>query len=380
MEAIGKLAGGVAHDFNNLLTVISGNASLLQAALPAEDQGRELVRSIDVAATRAAELVRQLLGFSRRTLLWLKPTDLRTCLAEIHAILCRTIDPRIQIEVKCVGDPWPVQADPGQMNQVLMNLCLNARDAMPEGGRLTLELENVTIEKDDPSHPEGRSGDFVRLQINDTGQGITPEIQSHIFEPFFTTKGPGKGTGLGLAMVFGIIQQHQGWIECASTLGQGTRFSIYLPRLRGQVETAPAVEAPTPAAGGTETILLVDDEPFVREVARRILVQRGYRVIEAADGLHALEAYRKRTPPFDLVILDLIMPKLSGRDTFRELRKLDPNARVMFASGYSAESVADPSTEGALGFLGKPYREQELVRLIRQVLDRGQSPPGQRGQ
>ena len=233
MEAVGQLAGGVAHDFNNLLTAILGNVSLLLSSKPATDPDHELLAATEQAAQRATDLTRQLLGFSRQTMLRLEPTDLNAAIQEIVAILRRTIDPRITVDVQTAPELWSVQADPGQINQVLMNLCINARDAMPQGGILRLETANVIL--DDSSsrlHLEARPGAFVRLRVRDTGQGIPPDVRPRIFEPFFTTKGPGKGTGLGLAMVYGIVKQHRGWIECDSEVGQGTYFDMYLPQFQ----------------------------------------------------------------------------------------------------------------------------------------------------
>jgi PAS domain S-box-containing protein len=378
MEAVGKLAGGVAHDFNNLLTVILGNVALLQAGRKSDDPASEPLRTIEHAAARAADLIRQLLGFSRRTLLWLRPTDLHVCAEDVIAILRRTRDPRVNLRVETVPDLWTVQADPNQINQVLMNLCLNAQEAMPEGGRLLLRTENAVLsEAEARRHPGGRPGEFVRLRVEDTGHGIPPEILPRIFEPFFTTKPPGKGTGLGLAMVFGIVQQHQGWVECTSEAGQGACFTIYLPRFQegaaGAESAAGTVPVALPSAlsaaaadlaSGGETVLLVDDEPMVRAVGRRILERHGYRVLEASDGAEAVAVYRRHTR-IDLVVLDLTMPKLSGREALGELRRLNPKVCVLLASGYVIEGAG----EEVAGFVPKPYGEQELARAVSQALE-----------
>jgi PAS domain S-box-containing protein len=369
MEAIGQLAGGVAHDFNNLLTAILGNVSLLLGAVPAADPNREQLLATEKAALRAAELTRQLLGFSRQTMLRLEPTNLNHSVQETLGILGRTIDPRIHVEVRLAERLWTVQADPGQMNQVLLNLCLNARDAMAEGGQLTIETSNQTIDENEARlHLDARPGEFVRLRVRDTGHGIPAEIKSRIFDPFFTTKGPGKGTGLGLAMVFGIVQQHQGWINCQSEVERGTCFDIYLPRSR---ETRPAAAAATPPTpgGGTETILLVDDEAIIRNLGRTILQRHGYQVLLAEDGRQAVELYQKEAH-IDLVILDLTMPHMSGRDALQHLRRIDPDVCVIFASGYSAEHVTEYVQDEVLGFISKPYRPQDLVSTVRTVLDR----------
>ncbi len=371
MEAVGQLAGGVAHDFNNLLTIILGNVSLLRAGLPAHAPEGDLLGASERAAMRAAELTSKLLGFSRRTTLRLEPANLNISLDETLALLSRIIDPRISLQVKKAPDLWLVKADPGQMNQVLMNLCLNARDAMPDGGLLHLETENLVL--DDRAvrlQLEARTGEFVRLRVRDSGQGIPAEILPRIFEPFFTTKPPGKGTGLGLAMVFGIIKQHQGWIDCSSRVNEGTRFDIYLPRFCPQAETAappPVSRSPRP---GNETILLVDDEPMIRNLGRRILQSYGYQVLLAEDGMQAVNLYRDERDRIDLVILDLTMPRLSGRDAYRQLLQIDPEVQVLFASGYSAEHITEREYGRILGFVSKPYRPEDLAHTVRMALDK----------
>ncbi len=373
MDAIGRLAGGVAHDFNNLLTAITGNLSLLLSQTRATDPCYELLKAADTAAWRAAELVRQLLGFSRQSVLWLQPCHLGNCIQEVVAILRRTMDPRIRIEVRPpAADLWLVQADAGQMNQVLLNLCLNARDAMPDGGQLTFETDNLALDAVEAGHNgtlDARPGEFVRLRVRDTGHGIPAEILPRIFDPYFTTKEAGKGTGLGLAMVFGIVKQHQGWIVCRSEPGQGACFEVYLPRYRG----GPAADAPAgPAApaGGSETVLLVDDNPLIRDVGRLILESYGYRVLLAEDGARALEVYRQEAKRIDLVILDLTMPQLSGRDVLQGLIQINPEVRVLFASGYSPDLGSGPGMERVQGFIHKPYREQDLAKTVRAVFDR----------
>ena len=370
LEALGQLASGVAHDFNNLLTGIFGNASLLLDGLPPGTPGREQAQDIERAAARAAELTQQLLGFARQAVLRLVPTDVRTCVDEAVRLLRRTIDPRITIEVRAQPDLWRVRVDAGQINQVIMNLGLNARDAMPEGGSLILETANIAVGSDQVQRgPEARVGEFVRLRVTDTGSGMAPEVRERIFEPFFTTKEPGKGTGLGLAMVFGIIRQHQGWIECHSEVGRGSQFEFYLPRCHDLPAVAAGLEA-GPVAGGSETILLVDDEAVVRNLGHTILTRRGYRVLVAEDGQQAVEIYQGCPGRIDLVILDLTMPRLSGRDTLQRIRAIDPGVPVLLASGYAAEQLADPGAEGVVAFLHKPYRPQELASVVRVALDR----------
>jgi PAS domain S-box-containing protein len=370
MEAIGQLAGGVAHDFNNLLTAILGNVSLLLSNLPPGDPNRELLEATEQAAVRATDLTRQLLGFSRQTVLRLEPINLNHAIEEVLTILKRTIDPRIRVEVKAEPNLWEVQADAGQIHQVLLNLCLNARDAMPEGGTLRLETANRAVdERRARRHLEASRGEFVRLRVSDTGQGIPPEIRDRIFEPFFTTKGPGKGTGLGLAMVYGIVKQHQGWIECWSELTRGSRFDIYLPRAAVGATEPAAPAAPVGANGGSECILLVDDEAVIRNLGRTILQRQGYEVLLAEDGQQALELYQRERPRIDLIILDLTMPNLSGRDTLRHLRQIDPSVRVLLSSGYSADHVGDEERELVRGFVNKPYRPGDLTAAVRKALD-----------
>jgi PAS domain S-box-containing protein len=387
MEAIGQLAGGIAHDFNNLLTVILGNIMLLRDACPDAPDGDylathrlQLLKETEQATHQAAALTSKLLGFSRRTNLRLEPTNLLSCAREAQALLRRTIDPRVEVEVRGPADLWNIRADPAQMNQVLMNLCLNARDAMPDGGRLTIETENVLVDPEHVRmHMEARPGEFVRLRVEDTGAGMPPEIRQHIFEPFFTTKEPGRGTGLGLAMVFGIVQQHQGWIECTSAPSEGTRFDVYFPHERAVPHTgksSPVLalvgELDKRSFRGTETILLVDDEPLIRNLGRTILETYGYTVMLAEDGQQALDVFSNNSNAIDLVILDLTMPVLSGRDALRLLRQIDPEIPVLFASGYSAEQAIDADSEQVTGFVGKPFPPQQLASAVRQALDQAE--------
>jgi len=371
MEAIGRLAGGIAHDFNNLMAVILGSTSVLLSEFPRSQTHRETLLAIDQAAWRASELTRRLVGFSRQSKLWLRPTDLRLALAETTALLRRTIDPRIAIEITTHDDLWYVQADLGQVNQVLMNLCLNARDAMPDGGRLILEADNVVLDDRQAQHQTGeaRAGEFVRLGVSDTGHGIADDILPRIFEPFFTTKEPGKGTGLGLAMVFGIVKQHQGWITCSSQPQRGASFDIYLPRTKSQpAPPPPQATRPAPVLG-RETILVVDDEPLLRDVGRRILEDRGFHVLVATDGLEAVEIYRQHKDAIDLVMLDLTMPRLSGRDTLRHLREIDAGVAVLYVTGYAAK-IADACGDRVQGLLPKPFRAEELIDAVRAALDK----------
>jgi PAS domain S-box-containing protein len=372
-EAIGRLAGGVAHDFNNLLTAITGNVSLLRADSQGRPELDESLGMIEKAAWRAAELVRQLLTFSRQTTLRPQPLHLAAAIEEMLGFLGRTIDPRIVVEVEAPRDLWPVEADPSQINQLLMNLCLNARDAMPQGGCLRLEAANIVIDERAAQRSlEARPGAFVRLAVVDNGHGIPAALLPRIFDPFFTTKEIGRGTGLGLATVLGIVRQHRGWIECTSAVGQGTRFDVYLPRGLEQPPTMPTATAPEAAAPGGEMILLADDDPALRQLGRTILERHGYCVLVADDGQQAVEIYRERWRQIDLVILDLTMPRLSGREALERLRQINPAARVLLASGYAAG--LEPSTLPVYGLLDKPYRAPDLARLVRDALDRDLVP------
>jgi PAS domain S-box-containing protein len=372
MEAIGMLAGGIAHDFNNLLTVIVGNIALALGGLPENHPSRELMLTAERAGVQANELTNRLLGFARQTILRPVATQLGACLEETVRILRRTFDPRIVLEARPAPGLWLAEADPAQINQVLLNLCLNARDAMPQGGRLVLEAANVIVDSEYARRRlEARPGEFVRLSVGDTGHGIAAEIRSRIFEPFFTTKPAGKGTGLGLAMVFGTVKQHHGWVDFASEINGGTRFDIFLPRhgAGAKPDAAPPL-APEAPRGGHETILLADDEPMIRQLGRAILERYGYRVLLADDGLEAVQLYEQHKDAIALVILDLMMPRLSGHDASQHLLQIDPQVRVLLASGYSAEHLDQSYHEQIMGFISKPFLPDQLVRVVREALDK----------
>jgi signal transduction histidine kinase/ActR/RegA family two-component response regulator len=369
MEAIGQLAGGVAHDFNNLLTVILAGVSMLDAGLPEDDGSRDILAGIEAAATRAANLTSQLLGFSRSKAMRLEPTNVRILIQETISLLRRTIDPSIEILYEPDPDLWTVEADPNQISQVLMNLCLNSRDAMPSGGRLRLHTDNAVLdEKCRSTHAEARPGEYLRVSVMDTGHGISQEALPHIFEPFFTTKEPGKGTGLGLAMIYSIVREHRGWVECRSRLGEGSCFEVYLPRCNRRIVAVTKTDDSDDAAHPCATVMLVDDEEMIRNIGRSLLMKAGYNVILAEDGQEAVEVYQKHAGAIDLVILDLRMPRLSGREALRRLRELDPEARVLFSSGFSSETITETEADGVLGFVSKPYRAQDLANAVRQAL------------
>jgi PAS domain S-box-containing protein len=375
MELIGQMAGGIAHDFNNMLTGLLGHVELIR--LPAGDPNRRLLDTVQTAAQRATKMSKNLLGLARKSELRRVPVALGPVVAEVTELVGRTCDPRIEL-VSAVGTSATVEADLTFLHQVLLNLCLNACDAMPHGGRLSVAVDEHDFPPD--ATPPGRGRRFVRIRVEDTGVGMPAEVRAKIFEPFYTTKGVGKGTGLGLAMVQSIIEQHRGWVECESEVDRGTRFDVFLPRcelppeppselrpldLRA-IDTRPDADTPMPASGRVRTVLVVDDEPMIRDLARAVLETSGYRVLEAHDGEHAVEVFRNHRADIDLVVLDLTMPRMSGRDTFRALVELSPTARVMFSSGYSADDLSD--TTGIVGMLPKPYRPVELLTAVGRAL------------
>jgi signal transduction histidine kinase/CheY-like chemotaxis protein len=371
MDAIGRLAGGVAHDFNNLLTVILGRTEMLLQPLPPEHPMRRGIELIQRTAGRAADLTRQLLAFGRKQVLEATVLDLNAVAADMRDMLGRLIGEDIALVTSPSPELGRVKADRGQIEQVMMNLAVNARDAMPQGGHLIIETENVDLDAEYVRrHVGARPGPHVMLAVSDSGVGIPREIQRHIFEPFFTTKEPGKGTGLGLATVYGIVKQSGGYIECDSEPGRGTTFRIYLSRVD---VPAPAVERlgrPADAAGGTETILLVEDEESVRELARDILRAIGYTVIEARNGVEALLLSERHQGPLDLLLTDVVMPRMSGRELADRLTLLRPDLSVLYMSGYTDDAVIRHGVLGAgTAFLQKPFTPAILVGRVRETLD-----------
>jgi PAS domain S-box-containing protein len=375
LEAVGQLAGGVAHDFNNLLTVISGYSELVLNRLNDGDDNRGKVEEIKRAADRAASLTRQLLAFSRKQMLQPRLFDLNHLVSDMTKMLRRLIGENIEMTT-VIGEAAPINADPGQIEQVLMNLVVNARDAMPKGGRLTIETARVEIDDAYAStHLSVHTGPYVMLAVSDTGCGMDGDTQKHIFEPFFTTKEQGKGTGLGLSTVYGIIKQSGGHIWLYSEPAQGTVFKVYLP-IAAETQ-ADATVAPVRAAlpRGTETILIVEDEPQIRNLAFDCLVYYGYDVLSSANGVEALELMERLKRPVDLVLTDVVMPKLSGRELSERIRAIQPTAKVLFMSGYTNDSVVNHGIlDGASWFIQKPFTLDSLVRRVRQVLDSDGAP------
>ena len=371
MEAVGTLAGGVAHDFNNLLQAVLGYAEMLLMEKKADETSHRPLMAIREAAQRGAELTRQLLTFSRKVQSKPRPLHLNQEIVQVEQFLQRTIPKMIQVELRLGGDLWTISADPVQIGQVLMNLAVNARDAMPEGGRLVIGTHNMTLNEEFcRGHIGSRPGRYVVLAISDTGQGMGKEVLGHLFEPFFTTKGIGRGTGLGLAMVYGIVKGHEGYIECESELGKGTVFKIYLPAVERTVGVEESERKKQPR-GGTETILLVEDEESLRDLGKAILSTFGYTVLAASDGEGALEIYRAEKERVHLIILDLIMPGVGGLRCLEELLRINPDVKVVIATGYYPEDSVKAVLEGeGRGFISKPYDMSEMLRVVRKVLDK----------
>jgi len=372
MEAIGQLAGGVAHDFNNILTVIHGHASLLLAGGSLTAVSARSAQQISQAAERAAALTRQLLTFSRRQIMQPRPLDMNEVVGNVTKMLARILGEDIALQLRYFPQPALVQADAGMIEQVLLNLAVNSRDAMPKGGVLAIKISELEVDARRPAeHSESHVGRFVCLTVTDTGCGIAPENLRRIFEPFFTTKEVGKGTGLGLATAYGIVKQHRGWIEVESELGKGTTFKVFLPRT---TETAEAVHHPhveKAARGGTETILVVEDEALVRELVCDLLAGHGYRILQAESGLKALELWRESNGQIDLLLTDLVMPdRLNGRELAEKLWAERPRLKVIFTSGYSADVVGkDFVVRQGLNYLQKPYHPHKLALAVRDSLD-----------
>jgi len=373
MEAVGQLAAGVAHDFNNILTIIQGHSDLLLQSPEIPPETEKSLRHIWSAADRAGKLIQQLLMFSRKQVMQPKYIDLNEIIGNFSSMLQRMLGEHIIFEFTPSGNVPAIYADVGMVEQVLVNLSINARDAMPGGGRLIIRVEARVLE---PVacvvNPEARPGAFVCLSVIDTGGGMDPATLSHLFEPFFTTKAIGKGTGLGLATVYGIVKQHQGWVNVESKLGQGSTFTIFLPCVSKPAEAKPpTAPAGLPAAAGHETLLIVEDEPSLRELVVRILELCGYKIYEAKNGVEAIEVWEKHKDEIDLLLTDMVMPEgVSGRQLAERLQAADPELKVIYTSGYSPGMAGkDIALLEGFNFLAKPYPPSRLAQVVRECLD-----------
>jgi signal transduction histidine kinase len=371
MEALGRLTGGIAHDFNNLLTAIIGFAELIRLNLSSGDSLEELVDKIVQPARRAAELVSQLLAFSRKQIIEPQILDLNIIVAKVDKMLQPIIGENIELKILLKPALWSIKADPIQLEQVLLNLVVNARDAMPEGGKLTLETNNVILNENyTVGHLGVQPGNYVLLVVSDTGIGMSEAVKSHIFEPFFTTKEEGHGTGLGLATVYGIVRQSGGDIWVYSEEGQGTTFKIYLPSVEEAAQPLAPLEDGTEAPNGHETVLLVEDDPDVRDLTRRVLQGQGYILLEAQNAQEALLLSSRYSGFIHLVLTDVIMPGMNGKTLAERLNQSQPRLKVLFMSGYTDNMIAQHGVlEPGIAFLQKPFGPTILARKVREVLD-----------
>ena len=373
MEAVGRLGGGIAHDFNNLLTVIKGYSQLSLLDLKESDPLWGNIQEIQKATQRAADLTRQLLAFSRRQILDLKVLDLNILLRDLDKMLRRIIGEDIELVTLLAGDLGRVKIDPGQIEQVILNLAVNSRDAMPSGGKLTIETANVVLDEEYAhAHVAVIPGHYVRLSISDTGVGMPRELKEKVFEPFFTTKEKGKGTGLGLSMVYGIVKQIGGNIWVYSEPGHGTTFKIYLPRVEEQLDTFHALDETDSFPRGGETVLLVEDDPSVRDLALRLLRQQGYTVLEAANGVEALHVAQEHGgEKIHLLLTDVVMPQMGGKELADQLKIFRPDVKVLYTSGHTDDAIVHHGVlEPGTHFLQKPFSLKTLSHKVREVLDR----------
>ena len=375
LDTVGRLAGGIAHDFNNLLTAILSSAAVARETLPVDHEVQADLADVQLAGERATQLTKQLLAFARRQPVSQQPIDLNDRVATMERMLSRLVGPDVALRVTLGDALWYVRADGPQLEQVLVNVVVNARDAMPRGGRLTIRTGNRTLAEGAIVLPRPMpAGEYVEIVVSDTGTGMDEETLAHVFEPFYTTKPVGQGTGLGLAMCYGIVRQHHGVIWIESSPGRGTTLFILLPRYEGalpQKPERPASLTPTPVSSGTETILLVEDEPQVRAVAARALRSAGYRVFEATNGRDGVQVARRERDAINLIVSDVVMPEMGGKEMVELARQFLPSAAVMFVSGYTAGSFPLPNDDPSVNvFLQKPFTPQELLAMVRQVLDR----------
>jgi two-component system, cell cycle sensor histidine kinase and response regulator CckA len=371
MDAVGQLAAGIAHDFNNLLTAIGGYTELVLVTLEPGDRRREELQEVAKAGLRAGALTRQLLAFSRRQILQPAVLDINGMLADVHKLLRRTIPENIDLHLQ-MNAVDPIRADPGQLEQVVLNLAINAGDAMPHGGQLRLTTDTLAVEEGAAGlHPPMPAGRYVRLTVTDTGIGMSPETQARIFEPFFSTKERGKGTGLGLATVYGIVKQSEGYIWVDSEVGRGTTFELYLPVVSASLSPAAHVDPASAYSGGTQTVLLAEDDGAVRRLTRDILTSHGYTVLDARDGEEALALARAHPNAINLLIADVVMPGLSGRDLASRLTEERPDVRVLYTSGYNENMMARAGFdrfESDSTLLRKPFLPADLLQRVRETL------------
>jgi PAS domain S-box-containing protein len=372
MESIGTLAGGIAHDFNNILAIISGYASVLESFVSEPARFSQGVDAIRRAADRGAGLVRQILTFARKTEVLFEPLSVNDIITELAKMMQQTFPKNIKLLLQLGEETELVNADRTQLHQALLNFCVNARDAMPDGGTLTLGTSMMSGVDLRARFREAKRERYVCISVTDTGMGMDEVTKSRLFEPFFTTKEKGKGTGLGLAVVYGIVQSHYGYVDVRSAPGEGTTFTLYLPSLpRQDSSTASQEETRADVPGGAETILLVEDEDVLRELVGTLLREKGYSILQAADGEEGVRAYTQHADRIDLVVTDLGLPKLSGWQAFRRMRQLKPEVKVIVATGYLEPMLKSEIAEsGVSEFIQKPYRPQEIFRKVREVLDK----------
>ena len=381
MQAIGQLTGGIAHDFNNLLTVILGNLEFMRSRPDCDEPTKVRIERATWAAQRGATLTGQLLAFARKQPLAPAPIDLAATMPDLVPLLRRTLGEHIEVRYVETAGLWPALADPAQLESALLNLALNARDAMPGGGRLTIELANKVLDEDYVrSHAEVTLGDYTMLAVSDTGQGMTQEVVARVFEPFFTTKPDGKGTGLGLAMVFGFVKQSGGHVKIYSEPGHGTTVRLYLPRAIGDRPATRARSEPVEPPRGTATVLVVEDEPAVREIAVAILADLGYRVFEAADGEQGLQVFGAHAANVDLLLTDVVLPgQVRGRELAERITSIRPEVNVLFMSGYTENSIVHHGRlDDGVQLISKPFNREQLARKVQEVLGMTQTPGTER--
>ncbi|MCW3099670.1 MAG: sensor hybrid histidine kinase [Chthonomonadaceae bacterium] len=371
MESIGRLAGGIAHDFNNLLTAILGYAELAQMSLAPDAEEQSYIRNIEQAGNRAAELTAQLLTYARGQVMSLEIINLNAVLNEVRPLLERLLSEDIELAIRPAEDLWNVRADASKLQQIVLNLAINARDAMQHGGRLLIEVSNVTLGEEVAAHnAEVMPGEYVVLNVSDTGIGMAEEVREHIFEPFFTTKEMGKGTGLGLATCYGLIKQFHGHIEVHSEPGQGASFQVYIPRVHELMEVMEATMPEDTTPEGSETILLVEDESMVRDIATQSLRSLGYHVLVAANGADALKIHSEYEEPIALLVTDVVMPWMNGKELAERILEKRPNIRVLFISGYTNNVILHKGVlDDGVTLLQKPFTSSALGQKVRQILD-----------